>query len=371
LREENIRIMKILKEIARFIVGGLFIFSGLIKLNDPTGTAIKLKEYFEVFSLDIGSFFEIFIPAAMFLAVFLSVLEVVLGVAVLIGYRMRLTSIILVVLILFFTGLTFYSAYFEKVTDCGCFGDAIPLTPWQSFYKDVILVVLIAVIFINNRNYKQFLSNKVQNIIVGSTSTASLFIAFFAIWYLPFIDFRSYAVGNDVVALMLPEEPANYEYVMEKDGKEFRLSEYPQANEGYTFKEAVVLNPKKSEAKIPDFNVWSDDGEATEIILTGEKLVFVIHNIEKVSLKNLQEINELGTNSGIETWLLTSTSYESFDAFRHENQLAFPFYFADETVLKAVVRSNPGILLFKDGVVRGKWHFNSVPSVAKVRKLLR
>jgi len=363
--------MKIVIQIARFIVGGLFIFSGLIKLNDPMGTAIKLKEYFEVFALDIAPFFEHFVPAAMFLAVFLSALEVVLGVAVLVVSRMRLTSIILVVLILFFTGLTFYSAYFEKVTDCGCFGDAIPLTPWQSFYKDIILVVLIGVIFFNVSKYKEFLSMKVQNVIMGITTLGSIAIALLAIWYLPFIDFRSYAVGNDIGALMQPEELARYEYVMEKGGKEFRLTEYPKAGEGYTFKEAVVMNLDKSEAKIPDFNVWNDDGEATEEILAGEKLIVVIHNVEKVTLKNLEQINQMATNAGVETWLLTSSSYEAFDTFRHENQLAFPFYFADETVLKAVVRSNPGILLFKEGVVKGKWHFNSVPSSTAVRKLLK
>jgi len=363
--------MKLIREAARFIVGGLFIFSGLIKLNDPTGTAIKLKEYFEVFAEDFAPFFEQFIPAAMFLAVFLSVLEVVLGIAVLIIHRMPITSITLIVLILFFTVLTFYSAYFEKVTDCGCFGDAIPLTPWQSFYKDVILVVLIFVIFFNFHNYKEFLSVMVQNIVMVVVTLGSTAIALFAIWYLPFIDFRNYAVGNDIRALMQPEELARYEYVMEKDGEEFRLKDLPDSEEGYTFKEAIVLNPDKAEAKIADFSVWNNDGEATEEILTGEKLVFVIHNIEKVNMKNLNEINQLGSNSGVDTWLLTSSSYETFEAFRHENQLAYTFYFADETVLKAVVRSNPGILLFKDGVVKGKWHYNSIPSVAKVRNLLR
>lgn len=363
--------MKLLREAARFIVGGLFIFSGLIKLNDPTGTAIKLKEYFDVFSQDIAPFFEFFTPAAMLLAVFLSVLEVVLGVAVLVVYRMRITSITLVGLILFFTALTFYSAFFKKVTDCGCFGDAIPLTPWQSFYKDVILVILIGVISFNTHNYKRIFSTRVQNITIGITAMVSMVVAFFAIWFLPFIDFRNYAIGNDLPLLMQPEEPARYEYVMEKDGEEFRLAEYPGADEGYTFKEVVVLNPKKSIAKISDFNVWNDEGEATKKVLTGEKLIFIIHNIAEVNLKNLEEINQLGSNAGVETLLLTSTAYEAFEAFRHDNGLAFPFYFADETVLKAVVRSNPGILLFKNGVVKGKWHFNAVPSIEKVRNLLK
>jgi uncharacterized membrane protein YphA (DoxX/SURF4 family) len=140
--------MKIIQQAARVAVGALFIFSGLIKLNDPTGTAIKLEEYFQVFSQDIAAFFDFFIPAALFLAIVLSVLEVVLGIALLIAYRMRITAMLLLIIIVFFTFLTFYSAQFEKVTDCGCFGDAIPLTPWQSFYKDVILLTLIVIIVI-------------------------------------------------------------------------------------------------------------------------------------------------------------------------------------------------------------------------------
>ena len=139
--------MKVIHMIIRFIVGGLFIFSGLIKVNDPAGTAIKLQEYFEVFAQDFGEFFHFFVPYALPLAVFLVVLEVVLGVAVLINFSMKKTTLVLLVLILFFSFLTFYSAYFEKVTDCGCFGDAIPLDPWESFYKDVILTVLIVWLF--------------------------------------------------------------------------------------------------------------------------------------------------------------------------------------------------------------------------------
>ena len=184
--------MKILKEISRFIVGGLFIFSGLIKLNDPVGTSIKLHEYFDVFATDIAGFFKIFVPYALPIAVFLVVLEVILGIAVLLKYRMNLTSWILLLLILFFTFLTFYSAYFNKVTDCGCFGDAIKLTPWESFTKDVILVVFIAILFIYRKTFKPLLHQKKANIIVGSLTVVSIYIAIHAINHLPFIDFRTY-----------------------------------------------------------------------------------------------------------------------------------------------------------------------------------
>lgn len=362
--------MKAIREIARIIVGGLFIFSGLIKLNDPVGTAIKLEEYFQVFSQDFAPFFESFVPAALFLAVFLSVLEVVLGVAVLLGYRMLWTSITLIAMIVFFTGLTFYSAYFNKVTDCGCFGDAIKLTPWQSFYKDVILLVLIVVLFFNFQKYTTILKGKLATIVMVLVTLGSTFIALMAIWYLPFIDFRAYKVGNDIRQLMQPEEPARYEYVMEKGGKEYRFDTYP-TDGGYTFKEAVVLNPEESVPKISDFGVWNDEGEFTEDILTGAKLVFIFHDVDKASERHMGQMKDLAVASALDTWVLTSSGYEAFEAFRHRHQLALPYFFADATVLKTIIRSNPGIVLLKDGVVRGKWHHNAVPNSAEVRNLVR
>ena len=149
--------MKILDWIVRFLVGGLFIFSGLVKLNDPVGTQIKLEEYFEVFSSDIAGFFHVFIPFALPIAMILVVLEVVIGFAILLNQRMNITMWITLVLIVFFTFLTFYSAYFNKVTDCGCFGDAIPLTPWESFTKDVILLFMIIYLFIKRNSFKELL----------------------------------------------------------------------------------------------------------------------------------------------------------------------------------------------------------------------
>ena len=156
--------MRFLYTLSRYLVGLLFIFSGVIKINDPVGTQIKLQEYFEVFSSDFSSIFEIFVPYALILSVFLCTLEVVIGVALLMNYKMKITSKITLGLILFFTFLTFYSAYFNKVTDCGCFGDAIKLTPWESFYKDIILLVLSGlVVYINPKlnNQKGYLYLKI------------------------------------------------------------------------------------------------------------------------------------------------------------------------------------------------------------------
>ena len=154
--------MRFLFTISRYLVGLLFIFSGVIKINDPVGTQIKLQEYFEVFSSDFTPIFEIFIPYALVLSVSLCTLEVVIGVALLINYQIKITSKITLGLILFFTFLTFYSAYFNKVTDCGCFGDDIKLTPWESFYKDIILLIMIVFMYFNQKFIHPIFNLKLQ-----------------------------------------------------------------------------------------------------------------------------------------------------------------------------------------------------------------
>src|SRR5687768_18242736 len=154
-------------QISRFFVGGLFIFSGLIKLNDPIGTKIKMEEYFGVFAEDFGSFFSLFVPVSLEIGMIMIILEIVLGVAVLIFYRMNVTTVALLVLMVFFTFLTFYSAYFNKVTDCGCFGDAIKLTPWQSFFKDVILMFPVLHLFWYRKTYLPVLRTREGHLVVG------------------------------------------------------------------------------------------------------------------------------------------------------------------------------------------------------------
>ncbi len=366
--------MKLIKEFARYAVGALFIFSGIIKVNDPVGTQIKLTEYFEVFAVDIASFFSWFIPATLFLSVFLSVLEVVLGVALIIGYRMRITAWTLLVIIVFFSFLTFYSAYFNKVTDCGCFGDAIKLTPWQSFYKDIILLVFIGIIFWQKEKYEPVFKDWFKGYfgevkIIGATIFMTA-VAIYAIRHLPLIDFRAYKEGNHLPSLMENSEPLKYIYIMEKDGKRFEFETYP-TEPGYEYIDAKLVNPEAA-AKITDLNVWEGDTDYTDELLRGNKLIIIIHQVEKTSLKKIDRLRNLTyDNPAFDTWILTSSGYETFEGFRHKNQLAAPYFFADATVLKTMVRSNPGVILLQDGTVLKKWHFNDTPLADEVVEILK
>lgn len=353
------------------LVGGLFIFSGLVKLNDPVGTAIKLEEYFEVFAVDFAPFFHVFVPLALGLSVFLSVLEVALGVAVLINYRMKITTWVLLGLIVFFTFLTFYSAYFNKVTDCGCFGDFIVLTPWQSFTKDIILLALIVILFNNRNRFNEVFSLTASHISVTTTVVICTFIGIYAIRHLPYFDFRAYYVGANIPQAMQPSEPLRYKYIMEKDGSTQEFTEYPTEGD-YEFKEMVLLNPK-AQPKITDYSVWNDEGEFTQGTFEGKKLAIVMYDVNKANQEAITEIQRLVSElpSDVEPIVLTASGEETYSTFLSQfPDFTIPHYYADATVLKAVIRSNPGIMLLSEGVVRGKWHYNDIPSAANLQNRL-
>lgn len=352
--------------IIRLFVGGLFIFSGLIKVNDPVGTAIKLEEYFDVFSNDIASFFYLFKEIALPLAVFLVVAEVVLGVMLILGVRLRITVWALGLMIVFFTFLTFYSAYFNKVTDCGCFGDAIKLTPWESFTKDVILLVLIAVLFI----YRNTLSNDGPTWAkwtVRISLVLSIGLAIIAIRNLPFIDFRAYKEGVNISEAMQPSAPLQYEYVMEKDGEEFIFDQYP-SDDSYEFKEMKLVN-EDALPKISDFAVWNDDGDFTDEILNGRKAVVLITSISKMNTDFLEKIDEVMkglASTPVTPLVVAASSQDEINRLILDRGWKVEGYQADATVIKTIMRSNPGLMLLDEGKVLRKYHVRNTPTSGEV-----
>lgn len=353
--------MKFLYKIIALLVGVLFIFSGLIKLNDPIGTAIKFEEYFEVFAASFWSGFAQLTPYSVIFSLIFCIAEIVLGVMLLLRYKPTLTLWLLFILISFFTFLTFYSAYYNKVTDCGCFGDAIKLKPWESFTKDIILLVLILVLFFTRRGI-QANKSKIAPLVTLFTVIITLGLGLYALMYLPFIDFRAYKVGTDIPKHMQPSAPLKYKYIMERNGKIFEFTEYP-SDTTYTFKEAVIVNPEAM-PKINDYNLWNEEGDQTQASLTGKKLLVVFHTLDDVNPKETESVNKLIEElkgSDIEPVAVTSSGADEFEAFRHEAQLAVPYCFADAVMLKTMMRANPGLVLLKDGVVKGKWSWRNTP----------
>lgn len=352
--------------ILRILVGGLFIFSGMIKVNDPVGTAIKLEEYFDVFSNDIAEFFIYFKPFALGIAVVLVVSEVVLGVMLILGVKLKQTVWALAVMILFFTFLTFYSAYFNKVTDCGCFGDAIKLTPWESFSKDIILLIMISVLFV----YKKELPEKTlkwAGISAVLTLVICLGIAFFAIQNLPLVDFRAYKNGVNIPLNMQPSAPLQYIYVMKKGEQIFEFDQYP-TDESYEFVEMVLQNPDDL-PKISDFAAWNEEGDQSDFLFEGNKVIILSSNMAKMDDSNLDKLTALIADlegTPVDVIFMAAATQEEIDAFLSRQNWSVIGLQADATVVKTIMRANPGVMILKEGMVMEKYHHNNTPEATDV-----
>ncbi|NND53332.1 MAG: DoxX family protein [Flavobacteriaceae bacterium] len=359
--------MKYLVHISRIFVGALFIFSGLIKLNDPVGFSFKLEEYFGPTVFDIG-FLE---PLALPIAIFVVIFEVLLGVFLLIGYKPKFTVYSLLAMIVFFTFLTWYSAYYNKVTDCGCFGDAIKLTPWESFTKDIILLFFILILYFGLKHIKPLFNKGVLNIISGLSLALCILFCYHVLNHLPVKDFRPYKIGNNIQANMIIPEDAqkpviDYHWKFMVDGKEQIITtngSYPSVEGEYIGVETET-KVEGYEPPIHDFTMEQDGEDYTEDLLNEEKLIiFVAYNLQKAKekgLKQLQAIADEADSKGYRVIGLTASGPEEQRAFSAQYGLEFEFFFCDETALKTITRSNPGLLGLKKGTIFQKLHFNDL-----------
>jgi uncharacterized membrane protein YphA (DoxX/SURF4 family) len=361
--------MKILAQLSRFLVGVEFIFSGFVKVIDPYGTGIKLQEYFEVFAQDLPAFkgfFDVFAHNAQTLSLIFCATELVLGVAVLFAFRMRLTAWVLLGMMGFFTFLTFYSAYFNKVTDCGCFGDFLKLKPWHSFWKDVISMVFISIIFVYRKKYKPF---KLANLAVGMATIIAFGIGIYALRYLPPIDFLPYAVGKSIPEQMKPtgvKPDIEYTFLNKKTNEEMVSKEYLMDTLTYKYVSSVVLNEDAIRPKITDYSISNSEGNtATDSTFMGAKVLIIIKKIKDIDAKQITELENLSKSlagTKIQAMILSSVSQDDFRNFKAANKLTIPSYAADEKVLKTMARTNPCVILLENGVVKGKWSNYSIPS---------
>lgn len=363
--------MKYIVHISRIFVGVLFIISGLIKLNDPLGFSYKLQEYFSSDVLNIP-FLE---PYALGISVFVVVLEVVLGVFLLIGYKPKFTVWSLLAMILFFTFLTFYSAYFDKVKDCGCFGDALKLTPWESFTKDVVLLVLILVLFYGLRYIKPIFKNLSSSLIALISFIGALGFGYYVLMHLPVKDFRAYKIGNNILDEMkTPENAAKpvteYTWTFKVNGKEktfINTGIYPTVKDGeYVGVETKEIDPGFIPA-IQDFSIESVDEDLTQHFLEEENVVMVaMYNIataETVGLQKLKLFTDAAIKKGYTVIGLSASGEDEKQNFKAKYNLNFDTYLCDEKVVKTIVRANPGIVILKRGTVVNKAHWNDIEDI--------
>ncbi len=357
--------MKYIVGFSRVFVGILFIISGLIKLNDPVGFSFKLEEYFSQGVFD----WPIFMPYALGIAIFVVIVEVVLGVMLLIGFKPRFTVWSLLAMILFFTFLTFYSAYFNKVTDCGCFGDAIKLTPWESFTKDIILLVLIAILVFGVTYVKPLFNRKVNLNVMAFAFVGCILFCYQVLSHLPSLDFRPYKIGANIKEGMTvpdnaPKAIYEYEWKFKVDGAEQIIvtnGDYPDIAGEFIGVETTEIQ-KGYEPPVHDFTIEKEGGDFTESMLQEPKLVMVVaYDLAKSNygvFESLKSTTDEAIRKGYKVIGMSASSNEVGQALAKEYDLNFDFYFTDETTLKTIVRSNPAILVLDNGTILQKVHYN-------------
>ena len=362
--------MKYLVNFSRLFVGLLFIFSGLIKINDPVGFSFKLEEYFgpTVFNIDF------LLPYVLPLAIFIVVVEVLLGVFLLIGLKKEFTIYSLFVMIVFFTFLTWYSAYFNKVTDCGCFGDAIKLTPWESFTKDIILLVFIIILMMGLKYIKPLFTNKLLYTIPVISLVICILIVNQVLSHLPLIDFRPYKIGNNIIENMITPEDSKkaifrYDWLFNVEGEKKIIStsgNFPSIEGDFISVETELLE-EGYEPPIHDFSMELDDIDYTDSLMQEENLlIFVFYNISKMELEAIGDLKEslrIAMDNNYKIIGLTASGNEDVNNFKSKFLVDLDFYFCDETALKTIVRSNPAALKLHKGTIIQKAHWNDFQSL--------
>ena len=356
--------MKIVVQIARIFVAITFIFSGFVKLVDPLGSSYKFQEYFGADVLNL----EFLIPFALPFSIVLIIAEILLGVMLLIGFKPKFTTWSLFALTLVFLFLTWYSAYYNKVTDCGCFGDAITLTPWETFYKNILLIVLIAFLLLKVDKINSIFSAKILKLVTFVSAFVFLFITYYVLMHLPLIDFRAYAVGKNIPEGMIYPEDAKksvYEdtwiYNVGGEDKEFTTEEKPWTIDGATFVDRKTkLIEKGYEPPIHDFTMEKDDVDFTDLMMQKERLMLVVmfnlRKTDKEALKNLKEVVSKAKQQGYDVYAFSSSSIAEYESLKSEFGLDLELLFCDETTLKTIVRANPGIVTLNKGTITGKWN---------------
>ena len=362
--------MKYLVNFSRLFVGLLFIFSGLIKINDPVGFSFKLEEYFgpTVFNIDF------LLPYVLPLAIFIVVVEVLLGVFLLIGLKKEFTIYSLFAMIVFFTFLTWYSAYFNKVTDCGCFGDAIKLTPWESFTKDIILLVFIVILMIGLKYIKPLFTNKLQYSIPVISLVICILIVNQVLSHLPLLDFRPYKIGNNIIENMITPEDSKkaifrYDWLFNVEGEKKIIStsgSFPSVEGDFISVDTELLE-EGYEPPIHDFSMELDDIDYTDDLMQEEKLlIFVFYNISKIESEAMNDLKEsltIAMDNNYKIIGLTASGNEDVNNFKSKFLVDLDFYFCDETALKTIVRSNPAALKLHKGTIIQKAHWNDFQSL--------
>ena len=372
------KVKKILTETLRILLGLLFVFSGFVKAVDPLGSAYKFQEYFMVFGLPW------LVPLALLASFILSAFEFALGVCILLGAYRQVTSFLILAFMLVMTSLTFYLAIANPVSDCGCFGDALIISNWETFIKNIFLLAAAIVIFIWNKHITRMLTKKSTWMGVLYSYLFIFGVSIYCYLNLPILDFRPYKIGANIPQSMeipegAPRDQYKNFYTYEKDGvkKEFTIENYPANDSTWIFVDTKTKLIKKGYTpKIHDFAITNDSGyDITDSVLADTTYTFLLiaYSLEKANDTNVDKINEIFDYAqmyGYKFYCLTASDSEDISEWIEDMGADYPICATNETTLKTIIRSNPGLLLLKSGTIVNKWHHRNIPQGKKLSKPL-
>ena len=358
--------MKIVRTFSRILVGLVFMFSGFVKGVDPLGTAYRMTDYMEVLKL------HSLIPFALTLSILLCAAEFILGVLLVTNVKIKIVSWFTLLFMSFFTIVTFFDATKNLVKDCGCFGDAVKLTNWQTFYKNIVLMIFTLIIVFGRNKIKPWLKNKTEYIVIVTASILFIWFSVYNYRNLPMLNFRPWKEGNK----MLPDNPKPIKYYIayknKKTGekKEWESSKIPYQDTTFAINWAYdttrIDNPNVS--LLNGFAILdTSSADMTEHFVKNPEFQFLlaVYDVNKANKKVFEKINQFYAKAkakNISFIILTSSPKEDVAKFKKEiNDPGYEYYFSDDTSLKAMIRSNPGLVLLKKAVVLGQWHWRNIP----------
>jgi uncharacterized membrane protein YphA (DoxX/SURF4 family) len=366
--------MKLIRNIFRVITGLVFIFSGFVKGVDPMGTVYRMNDYFTYFGTTWAT------PFSLSLTIFLCTLEFTLGISLLFNLWIKYTAWPLLLVMIYFTVLTFFDATLNMVPDCGCFGDALKLTNLQTFLKNLVLLGMIIPLFISRKKFRGLIPVKLQISVLSIFMLAFGGMSVYAYNHLPVIDFMAWKVGNRINKKS--SEPAKF-YLTFQNSKTGEIKEYLSPNypwndslwmSQWKFISQRVIDPNAGDGIA--FRAEDEAGnDVTRSIIDNPDYQFILiaydlTETNREAFRKILPFNKKAQAGGHSFVCITSADLQGILKFKLENGTAFDFYIADDVVLKTMVRSNPGLILIKDGIVLGKWHYHDFPSYddLKLRK---
>lgn len=373
--------MKILVNIARVLVGILFIFSGLVKANDPLGLSYKMQEFFDVWAENVSltHFMHWLDNYALSFSITMITLEIIVGVGILLGIWKRFFSVLLLLLIIFFSFLTGYAVLSGKIATCGCFGDCIPLTAMQSFSKDLILFALILLIFFGIKYIRPLLANIESIIMLLICTGLVLWLQWYVLRHMPVKDCLPFKQGNNLIELRkMPADAVpdkkGFKFFYKKDGKEkeFTGKNLPDSTWEFVRREDFIIEKgKDNEPPVKDFYFTTLSGnDSTEAILNTPTpyCLFFVKGFSSGTdrwINNFVTIYNSTKNKNIPLFIVTSETTAAQEFFNERNNYNLPILSLDATSLKTASRTNPELYLMKGPVVDNKWGWADFKNAVK------